>query len=90
MKTESQIRNELLSKASADGDFRSLLLANPAQAVKECYGVDVSSHFALNVHEETDTELHLVLPNASPISEEDLVAISGGTQQTYVPDGVGF
>ena len=79
MKTESEMRAELVSKASTDDEFRSLLLSDPARAVSECLGFDVPANVTLHVHEENENEHHLVLPGTSPMSEDQLQEISGGT-----------
>ena len=77
MKTEAEMRDELVTKAQNDNEFRRLLLADPTRAVGECLGINIPSDFELHVHEETETEHHLVLPNSSPLSENELSAVSG-------------
>ena len=78
MKTESEMRAELVAKASTDDEFRSLLLSDPARAVSECLGFDVPASVKLHVHEEHENEHHLVLPGTRPMSDEQLQEILGG------------
>ena len=86
MKTESQLRAEILSKASTDSDFRSLLLSNPARAARECLGVNVPADIQLHVHEDTESERHIVLPSTSLMSEKELEEISAGVPAWYPTD----
>lgn len=86
MKTESQLRAEIVSKASTDDDFRRLLLSNPARAARECFGVDVPADIQLHVHEDSESERHIVLPSTGLMSEKELQEISAGVPAWYPSD----
>ena len=75
-------RNEILAavreRAESDAAFRALLLANPAAAMSDVLGMPVPDAVSITVHEESPTDIHLVIPALNTLSEEDLETVSGG------------
>ena len=77
MKTEKDLRDHLLSRAADDDSFRSLLLSNPRGAVKNAFGVDAPDTLTMHVHEDTRTDIHLVIPSRDRLSDDELETVSG-------------
>ena len=78
MKTQEEMRAEIISKAVDDDAFRARLLENPKEAVQEALGVTIPDAFTIEVHEESAMVAHLVLPSSSQLSQADLAAVAGG------------
>src|SRR5690242_18533589 len=53
---------EIISRALADSDFRCSLLSDPKAVIERCLGVSLPPEVKLWVHQDTETEIHLVLP----------------------------
>jgi Nitrile hydratase, alpha chain len=53
---------ELSSRVLTDDDFRTALLKDPAATLEREYGVKVPKGVKLRVLEETDEEIHLIIP----------------------------
>ena len=83
MKTVVEIEDMIRVKADEDEAFRSRLIEDPREAIKEATGLTVPQGFSINVHEESATEFHLVLPPVgSRLSDEELRGASGGIAPT--------
>ena len=78
MKTPNELREEIVGKAAKDSDFRALLLADPKGALKQELGVTIPDSLSVEVHEESNTTTHLVLPPDSKLNEDELQAVVGG------------
>ena len=78
MKTPNELREEIVGKAAKDSDFRALLLADPKGALKQELGVTIPESLSVEVHEESNTTTHLVLPPDSKLNEDELQAVVGG------------
>ncbi len=57
-----KILQRVAAKALADDDYRKRLLAQPETVLKEA-GLTVPDGTTVSVHQNTDTEIHLVLPS---------------------------
>ncbi|MDE0679955.1 MAG: NHLP leader peptide family RiPP precursor [Gammaproteobacteria bacterium] len=83
MKTVMEIEDMIRAKADEDEAYRGRLLENPREAIKEASGLTVPEGFSINVHEESATEFHLVLPPAgSRLSDDELRGAAGGFAPT--------
>ncbi|MDE0345144.1 MAG: NHLP leader peptide family RiPP precursor [Boseongicola sp.] len=83
MKTAVEMEDMIKVKADEDEAFRGRLLEDPREAIKEATGLTVPEGFSINVHEESATEFHLVLPPAgSRLSDEELRGAAGGWAPT--------
>ena len=76
--THEEMRAELIERAVTDEEFRQRLMTDPKAAVKDALGLDLPEAISVQVHEDTATTSHLVLPPTSNLSQTDLVAAAGG------------
>ena len=93
MKSGPEMRDHIIGKATNDAEFRARLAADPKAALNEEFGVNLPDSFAISVHEDSSTHVHLVLPPNSALEVEELKAIRaahvGGTTMCSTPDDVG-
>ena len=78
METPKEMQMKIVDKATGDADFRARLLSDPKGAIGQELGVTMPASLSIEVHEESGTTAHLVLPPDSTLSEGDLQAITGG------------
>ena len=78
MKTHWEMREELVEKAAADDAFRSQLVDDPKAAIKDALGIDVPDSINIEVHEESVTAAHVVLPPMATLDVDDLEVVAGG------------
>ncbi len=71
------MRRQITDKAVSDGEFRTLLVSSPKDAISQELGVDLPEDINVVVHESDAQTLHLSLP-VSEIGEEQLEAIAAG------------
>ena len=76
--TISEMRDQILVRSVEDKDFRARLIADPKTVISEEFGVFIPEEFNVQVHEDSTTVAHFILPPSSRISEEDLAMIAGG------------
>ena len=70
--------NYMRSKAVEDEEFRSRLLADPRAVIEEELDLSVPDGIDIQVHEDTATTSHFVLPPSAKLAEEDMRAVAGG------------
>jgi hypothetical protein len=70
---------KIIAKAWRDPAFKAELIANPAAALK-AEGIAVPAGMTVTVVENTDKQLHLVLPPVptDELSDETLDGVAGG------------
>ena len=78
METPKEMRAKIVGKATEDADFRARLLSDPEGAIGQELGVTIPASLSIEVHEESGTTAHLVLPPDSNLGEGDLRAVAGG------------
>ena len=78
MKTATELKARILSRADDDGDFRARLVADPRAAVADEIGMTVPEGFNVVVHEDSATTAHLVLPPSPELTEAELAMAAGG------------
>ena len=74
------VMTKIITKAWSDPEYKARLKADPSAALAEA-GVNVPKNVTVQVHEETDSIVHLVLPPSPAegvLSDEDLENIAGG------------
>jgi len=75
--TATELRDQLFAKAADDDGFRSRLLADPREVLRDDYGILLPENLKLHVHEEDATTAHLVLPRSRKLTEAELESASG-------------
>ena len=83
METPKELRTKIVEKAAGDADFRALLLSDPKEALERELGVAIPESMSIEVHEDSATAAHLVLPPDSKLNPNDLQAAAGGTSDDH-------
>ena len=78
MRTATEVKARILSRAGEDGDFRARLVADPKAAVADETGMTIPEGFNVVVHEDSATTAHLVLPPSPELTEAELAMAAGG------------
>ena len=76
----NEVREKIAEKAATDAGFRARLLSDPKETLEEELSVPIPATMSIEVHEESDTTAHLVIPPGSRLSEGELEAVTGGGQ----------
>lgn len=66
------------NKAVEDEEFRSRLLADPKAVIEEELDLSIPDGLDIQVHEDTSTTSHFVIPPSAKLAEEDMRAVAGG------------
>jgi hypothetical protein len=80
----------LVQRSLEDEEFRQRLLDDPKGTIEQELGSRLPESIDVRVVEETADTIYLVLPSASPlgqgseISDQELDAVAGGTQDVEV------
>lgn len=81
MPTRSELNALLAERLAADPAFRQSLVADPKATVGALVNSVVPDFVKIEVHQETLTHIHLVLPavvGGGSISDDDLELVAGG------------
>ena len=65
--------SDLIKRAWQDTEFKRALLSDPRTTLEKALGVSLPAGLRIYIHEQTPTDLHLVLP----MPPEELDAASG-------------
>ena len=76
--TVSEMKARVMDKAADDEGFRAQLVAEPAATLSAELGVSIPEGFMVEVHEDSATTAHLVLPPSPRLTSEDLAQVAGG------------
>lgn len=79
--TRAELDTMIRERLADDPGFRDVLLADPRAAVSSLVGVDLPDLVTVSVHEESLTNIHVVLPaarGAGELAEDDLELVAGG------------
>ena len=83
---QEKLIEAVVHRAGSDRVFRQRLLADPAAAIHDAYGVTLPHGFRIRfVEKPADLDVLVVLPDASAdeeLSEDDLEKVAGGTDNT--------
>ena len=84
MRTATELKARILSRADDDGDFRARLVADPEAAVADETGMTIPEGFNVVVHEDSATTAHLVLPPSPELTEAEPANVAGaGSAKGY-------
>ena len=78
MATATELKAQIMTKATVDGEFRARLIADPKAAISAETGAAIPEGFAVVVHEDSATTAHLVLPPSPKLTEAELHTAAGG------------
>lgn len=84
--------NAVFAKAATDKAFRSLVLENPNEAVRQAAGVEIPAGFTVRFVENDGVDATFVLPDFigdSELSDEQLEAVAGGKKKKKKDDDGG-
>ena len=74
MDTRIDLRTEISNRAWRDEAFRTALKQNPKSAIERAFGVLVPNAVVIELHEESDSVVHIVLPSRSAVEAVDRMA----------------
>ena len=86
--TVSGVRAHIMDKAAEDGEFRTKLVGDPETTISAELGVFIPEQFTIQVHEDSATSAHLVLPPSEQLTEADLAQVAGGWGSQDAEDAV--
>ena len=78
MKTAQEMRQAIADKAAEDEDFRKRLLSDPRNAIEQEMDLKIPDGIEIQVHEDSTSTAHLVLPSSPKLSETELAQVAGG------------
>lgn len=79
--TRADVDDLVRKRLASDPGFRETLLANPRAAISGLIGMPLPEVVNVEVHEESLTHVHLVIPAGRPkgeIADADLELVAGG------------
>jgi hypothetical protein len=82
---QNPYKEQIIARAMKDETFRQQLLSNPQAAFESELDITLPKGMTVQVHEDTPTVIHLVLPMKTPtgglteLSDEDLKEATGGS-----------
>ena len=74
----SEMETHILAKAAEDEGFRAQLIDDPKAAISEVFGINLPEWFDIQVHPNTATTRHLILPPSELLAESELEMVAGG------------
>src|SRR5947207_3840131 len=86
MREQNPWRQQVMVRAMKDDAFRQEVLANPTAVLERELGITLPPGVSVQVHEDTPTTLHLVLPMKPPagvpqeLSDAELEQAADGMQ----------
>ena len=86
--TQAEMQDKIVAKASEDGEFHTRLMADPKAAILELTGAALPDEITIQVHEESATLFHLVLPPDGQLSEAEMAQVFGRDWITQMETGV--
>jgi hypothetical protein len=88
MTEQNIIQQQLVARAMKDEAFRERLLSSPKETLERELGIMVPTGVTIQVHQDTPSMLHLVLPTKQSsgemqeLSDAELEQVAGGSQVT--------
>ena len=82
--TRSSIDQAIADRIAEDPGFRAALMSDPKAALAALTGTQIPEGIRVTVHEESPTDIHLVMPGDDALSDSDLELVSGGVSWVNV------
>ena len=76
--TMSEMKAHIMARAAEDQGFRTQLLADPKAVISAELDIFIPDQFSIQVHEDSTTTAHLVLPMSDRLTDEQLAKAAGG------------
>ena len=76
--TQAEIQDMIIARAQAEPEFRSQLVADPKAAIEGLSGLELPEAINIEVHEDSATSFHLVLPPSGKLTEDELATVFAG------------
>ena len=76
--TQTEMQSKIIAKAQADPEFRAQLVAAPKAAIEGVVGSELPEAITIQVHEDSATSFHLVLPPSGKLTEDELATVFAG------------
>ena len=76
--TQAEMQSKLIAKAQAEPEFRAQLVADPKAAIEGVIGLEIPEAITIQVHEDSATSFHLVLPPSGKLTEDELATVFAG------------
>lgn len=73
--TIKELRTKIIDRAVVDREFRASLVGDPKRAIERALDIPIPPSYSIEVHEDSRTTAHVVLPPASSLSETDLESV---------------
>lgn len=89
MPSRGQVDRVIRERLDEDPAFRERLLRDPKGTLASVFSIDVPEGMEVFVHEDTPSEVHLVIPGSAELSDRDLEMVSGGACWTDCPQDYG-
>ena len=87
--TQAEMQSRIIAKAQAEPEFRAQLVADPKAAIEGLSGSQIPAAIDIQVHEDSATSFHLVLPPSGKLTEDELDAVfAGNWASDWWDDGV--
>ena len=77
-RTYEEFYDHVRNKAVENEEFRSRLLADPRAVIEEELDLSIPDGLNIEVHEDTATTSHFVIPPSAKLAEEDMSAVAAG------------
>ena len=76
--TQAEMQDKLIARAQAEPEFRSQLVADPKATIEGVIGSELPEAINIEVHEDSATSFHLVLPPSGKLTEDELATVFAG------------
>jgi hypothetical protein len=87
--TRTEVEAIIAQRIASDPTFRETLLADPRAVLSEVLGFDIPDSVQVVLHEESLTQIHLTIPSAEALNDDDLELVAGGLCWSNCPSGCG-
>jgi len=90
---QDDLQEQVMARAMKDEVFRQDLLSNPSATLERELGLTLPPNMTIQVHENTPTAVHLVLPllpvagELRELSDDELEAVVGGANYSHCNSG---